>query len=856
MAAFVYLARLLLFTNGMNQTMTYGLTFLLVLSMAFFVNPEGVGASTAADDGTDLMSTITAVSERERNGKHDLIIQGDGQIPSHSAWLHTSPPKIIIDIHHGVPAFKSIAQPISFPEATSIRIGCHPSSIRVVIDLTGPDNPLFSIAVHENTLVVTLNDGTVHGNGSENNLEPNLIGSVNHTEPGSIERKAAPPETIHLFKAAEYLIEVEGYNFPQAFGNGVSAYRSGNWSAAFAYLNEFLEASPDSPLVEKACFLAAKAFDRMHSDDIGSHYTTVKQQYEDAIYLFPESVLVSDAYYAIADLSFRVGMVSQSLGYCNLVVKLDKQDHATLAANMLKARLLSSVGKKEDALRIYQTVQRLYPHLPEGIRAKIETADILFEKNHFQESLDILKTLVQDPENVTQHPQLSRVLGNNYYQMADFARAREHLLRYYNTDPGAADSHLVLARIADAYQEEGKVKAATKIYRLVIDRYPETEGAMISMYRMAEQQERGEVANGLGSGAGIMVMDNSVGMPREIYEKVVQTALAKNETSPLVQYALLKLSIIDIKEKQYGRSLNRLKGLMEQYPDTRLKMEVNQAYEEALVHILEVDFKVKKYKRIVNTYQAEKENLVRFTSPDPFLIIARAALGLNLDELAGEMYKMADPYLADQEKPSDLLFHLAGDLMESGNPQAALVYADMLIKNNPEGRYLVDGCVLKGNILSGMGNHKGAAVMFSTALDSLEDTCDRPAILIQKVKALAASGLKAESYQTLRKADVVLKACERVDQTILAEVGELYLNAGRPESALEFIQTFRKADSPDDEEPRLQLVMARCYERLDSKDSYVSIYSHVAGQDDQLYGKVAREKMDEINFNAVIQKEM
>jgi hypothetical protein len=95
-----------------------------------------------------------------------------------------------------------------------------------------------------------------------------------------------------------------------------------------------------------------------------------------------------------------------------------------------------------------------------------------------------------------------------------------------------------------------------------------------------------------------------------------------------------------------------------------------------------------------------------------------------------------------------------------------------------------------------------------------------------------------------------------VDQTILAEVGELYLKAGQPERALEIIQAVRKPGSPDAEEPRLQLVMARCYERLDSKDSYVSIYSHVAGQDDRFYGKVAREKMDEINFNAVMQKEM
>jgi tetratricopeptide (TPR) repeat protein len=248
--------------------------------------------------------------------------------------------------------------------------------------------------------------------------------------------------------------------------------------------------------------------------------------------------------------------------------------------------------------------------------------------------------------------------------------------------------------------------------------------------------------------------------------------------------------------------------------------------------------------------------MVYFTSPDLFLIIARAASRLKLDALAGEMFKMADPYLPDREKPADLIFHLARDLAESGNFRDALVYADLLIDKSPEGRFLGDGYVLKGSILSSLGNHKGAAIMFAAGLENTANACDRPAILIQKVKALVASGSHAEADQAIGEAENVLKACDRVDQVILAEVGELYLEAGAPDKALEVIQAVRRADGTEVEEPRLQMVMARCYERLDSRDSYVSIYSQVAEQDDRFYGKVAQEKMDEINFNALMQKEM
>ena len=113
-----------------------------------------------------------------------------------------------------------------------------------------------------------------------------------------------------------------------------------------------------------------------------------------------------------------------------------------------------------------------------------------------------------------------------------------------------------------------------------------------------------------------------------------------------------------------------------------------------------------------------------------------------------------------------------------------------------------------------------------------------------------------QQRQFLRQADDILRACDQLDKRMLAEVGDAYLDAGRPEKALEIIEAAGTADASGDEDARLQMVMARCYEKLDRRDSYVSIYSQVAGRNDPLYGKVAQEKLDEINFNAVMQKEM
>jgi tetratricopeptide (TPR) repeat protein len=808
-------------------------------------------AAVHAEADTGLMTRIISISERSIDGADVLIIQGDGRFPEHTAWIYTTPPKIVIDIPHQVPPFESIVRQVSSPVVERIRVGYHPEGIRLVLDVGGPNIPMFSTEVQGNTLVLTLNAGGVHtGEGAP---------SAHADKPEGKEKESPgiSQGSDELYDAEAQLLRKEGIDARRGISkyvNGIDAYVSGNWSAAVKNLTRFIEKYPEDTYAEKAYFVVAKAYDRLHAEKAGKHFNEIKRRYEDAIYQHPQSAYVPDAYFSIADLCFRSEMVAEAMGYCNLVIKMEKHAHATLRAMILKAKLLSMSGKHGVALAIYHNIQQQYPGVAEGVRAKIETARTLFEMNRFHQSLDILTKLAETPEYLYQYPEMSRYLGYNYYQLSNFDAARKHLFRYYNTSPDRQDSHLVLAKIADTYREDGRVEAATKFYGLVLERYPDTEGAMISMYRMAEQQERGEVVPMRGGVPEFKVIGSHIGMPREIYEEVVQNSLETGEVSPLTQYALLKLSILDRKEQQYGSSMNRLKHLLKRYPHTKLKKEVNQAFEEALLCVLEEDFQEKKYKRIVNTYEVEKKVIANFTSPGIFMIIARSARHLGLDGLAVEMFKRADYYMPDAEKPADLLMCLAGVLFEEGKPDAALAYADLLIENHPEDKYAADGYVLKGSILSSLEKFEQAASMFSSALDRIHGSCDQPAIMILKAEALFESGAAEAAYQTLLAADKTIKGCDRPDADTLEEIGRVYLQSGYAEEALAVLQSALEMDNQGQNRSRLQLMMARCYEKLNNNDAYLAIYKEVANGEDPFWGKIAEEKMNEINFNVLLQK--
>lgn len=874
------------FIDGMNRQTGNSIVFMLSLTVIFVLFQSHVKAAAIPQgSGKSLMDTITSISVQDFGNVTALTIQGNGEIPDFSTRIIASPPKIIIDILHEVPPFKSMVKHVSNKTLKNIRVGYHPKSIRLVLDVKGPDVPKFSTISEENSLVIRLhsenNDKNithppVHENGLTDEKENDAATNSKQEDIRAkssmtiIQKKAGSTvltkeenEKAHsgsddMVYATEQLILLEGPADPDThsiYVNGIDAYTSHNWLSAVNSLSRYLESSPAGTYVEKAYFLIAKAYDRLYSEKLVTHFNEIKRHYEDAIYLYPQSIYVPDAYLSIGNLCFRTDLFSEALGYYNLVLEMEKHVYAKLKALMSKAKLLSKKDKRVEALAIYRAVQQQYPGSSEEVQAKIEMAKILFEMNQFQRSLNALSGLEGKREYLYQNPHLFRYFGDNYYQLGNFTKAKEHFFRYYNIFPGKQDSHLILTRIADAYREEGYSEAATKYYQLVLDRYPDTEGALISMYRIADQQEKGEVKKKKeGVALNFKIIGNDIDLPRTIYETVIQNAIEKDEASPLTQYALLKLSILDRKEKKYSSSINILKNLVEKYPRTKLRKEIEHAFEETLLSIMKKDYKVKKYKHIINTYQTEKKIIANLKSPQIFITIARSALHLKIEDMAIELFKKASPYLLDEEKPADLLLHLAKEYFEGGKLSAASSYLDLLIKNYPEGPYVTDGYVLKGKVLMSLKNYTQASAMFSSALGNGSRRCEQPTILIQKSKALAGSGSKDAAYRAVRKAHRIGKGCVNTEYQEFEDIGRLYIQFGYPQEALSVFEFALEMDSQGNHGPRLKIMMARCYEMLDKKESYLAIYNEVANQNDPFWGNIAREKMDEMSFNPLIRK--
>jgi tetratricopeptide (TPR) repeat protein len=563
----------------------------------------------------------------------------------------------------------------------------------------------------------------------------------------------------------------------------------------------------------------------------------------------------------VGNLCLKVKNNDDAIGYFNLVIGKKTDDITCVKAMIQKGNLLFQKGKYAEALSVYENIIQNYGGSFAVTEAETGAAKALFEMNSFDKSIKLLTQLAQRPENIYLYPDISLYLGYNCYQKKDYAGARKHLFRYYNIRPDSETCPLVLNKIGDSYRAEGLRNAATKIYQLVLIQSPQTEGALISLTRLAEEQESGEQKITKGLSGSINITGEAIPSPHEIYEEVIRESISKNNNSPIVEYALLKLAIIYRQEKNNGKSLDILKDLLEKYPLSKLLPDIIHALSDTFEAVLE-DEGEEEYIKILNIYQQQKEPIRRHAPPRTLIAVARAYQRLGLEDMASELFLKADALLPDGEKPEALLFYLGKYYFEKGQNEHGLEKINSLFIRYPSGEYSAKAYHLIGGVFHKSKEYTKAIEMFSKALKSHPGLDDGIYIMVDKARALTASGLNEEGLAVAHYAEQSLAESPEQSQSLYQNyqrVGDLYLDLGRPEEALSLFNralSFEPKQLQKNEKGgiKLKFSIARCYEAMKKKSDYIPLYNQLAGLDDPLWSLVAKERLEAIAFEETLRK--
>ena len=877
------------------------------LALFFLFKPGDMNAGphpSNFESSKGLVSRIISITMHESKSGPTLDIMGNGRISDYISTTLESPPRIVIDIFCTTGLYGTASIDPDCPSLKSIRIGYHPKKIRLVLDIKGVNIPGFTTRSIDNGLSVSLlsdqkmdeeqnghdkihekktgkkmpvfgvNESMAPGDRRWKTVVPKKETPDMHNgvsvnpEPLAKKSDIAEHEKEHVVKARKNseenrtqkpifenelsrLVADDGRRDTAAFQKCLGCYKAKDWSGTIEKLNHLIKTYPEGRYAEKAYFLLIKSYERLSARSISNQFNEIKNHYENTLNRFPESNYVPEALLSIGNTYFKIENYYEALGYYNLVIKKDKDPISTVKALMKKVAILLLRKKREDALSVLTVLEEktsLSPDMPERIEARKLKAKILYEMNRFHDSLNILNRLKRtDPENIIKYPEISLYLGYNYYQLGDNIRSRKHLFRFYNSCPSREMSHLILTQIGDTYKNEGLLRDAGKIYRKVLERYPKTDGAIISQIRLAEQQEQGVLMPKAKKG---------IRSPKEIYKNIVNKSSNNDEKNPLAQLSSLKLAISYQKDKEYKKSLNVLKELQKKYPGTALKKEMRHALSVTIQGILTQEIKKKKYVNVINFYLKEKKLFLSVNAPELFLAVARAFNEISLEETATEVFKKADSLLPDREKPPDLLFFVGKYLFKTKQFKNALKRFDMLIDNYPLDRYVSNAYRLKGSILLMQKRYKIAAETFSAALRYPVTRCQKTMLLIEKAKALTGSNSSEKALKALTEAIGTKKDCSFPDYNICQKIGDLYLNLGYTHKAVTFFHQALKSSTENSNKIYLKFKIAQCYLRLNKTEDSLALYKQISSLNDPFWSNLANEKITEINFNNHIVSEM
>ena len=813
----------------------------LALSLMMAAVPYCLNAApdlTPSASHEKVMSKIVSVTINERGYATIVKILGDGKVPEYTSEVINFPPRIIVDIPVAAHSFQSMTIPGKGPNLKGVRIGHHPGSIRVVLDIKGSDVPTFTTTYEDNGVSVLLrSSGRIEGEKGETDQK------------GADTRRKREPQNIKALIAIEHN---DGKDDTGYLLGAIHAYRAKRWEEAIENLNEVIRKHPAGRYAERAYYLLAYSYGQLYSRSMKDHFGEIKSHYEDAFNKFPASPFGSAALLAIGDLCLTTKNYFEALGYYNLVIKRENDSLIALKARMQKVGILLVRGKKKEALSILEYIVERYPGTPEEIEAKIELSKIFYQMNRYRKSLTTLTRIIaENAQHLYQYPEISLYLGYSYYQAGENRKAEENLLRFYNSCPEREINHLVLTNIADAYRDEGLIEDAVKFYQLVLERYPDTEGALISLIRLAEQQEEGKLEINRGTASSVKIIGQEIGLPRKIYEDVMGNILSKGKEGPLAQLALLKLAIIYQREGEHEKSLKALKELLKEYPRTSLKNECKHALSATLSALLKGEMKKRRYRTIINIYLAEKDLFLLINSPDPFLMVARAFLFLNLQDLATEMFKRADPVLSEDEKPADLLFYIGSYFLKRNKLGEALSRFDLLTQNYPTDKNAPYAYQMKGQIFLKQGRYPDAAEMFSSALRYNIPRGKKTRVLMDKARALIDCNLREEALKTVRKAETATRGAP-YHPHIYEELGDLYLQLGFHKEALSAFNTAITMETDDATITLLKFRVAECYSFLDKSKDCLAVYNQVSSLNDPFWSNLAKERIAEIEFDGEI----
>ncbi len=647
-------------------------------------------------------------------------------------------------------------------------------------------------------------------------------------EPASIKEEARldPPSDLSGGSVDDILIELstETCVTKPELKKAFEEVKKEDWKSAESTLTGFLESNPNETCRDSTHFLKAYCtYKQMDSDNEESILESISICQE-AVNYFPDSKYQPYGMTILGKLYLKLNSIAEAKGYFKIV--LDKYpQYRGMPEIIFELGILDE--KKNDyrsAIEHFEKILTKYPKSTLVADASLELGKTLFKMNNFSKTIEHLNFLINEhPQKMYDSFEVLLFIGNSYYHMGKYKEARVILEKVFNLFPEIDSNHIVLTRIADILAEENKNEKAKKLYQLVIEKYPGSDGFVISSIRLAKYLEK-----------------------REDKEKIYKLIIEDYPENPMANLARLRIAELQNKAGEYKQSIATINELFLDNPRA-LKQEALFLKQNSFESLFKWMIEKGNYPEVLTLYESDKRSLDTYENPNIFSLVGESYFQGHLYEGAAKLLLEAENHTRDNKNPDKYTYMLGVALQESGETEKALIHLNRYIKEHPKSEFTSDAFRRIARIENQKKNSQKASQHLQSAFDRSQSEIEKADILIEHSNVYMKNNQYNESTTALIKAINILSSSPKSDKVMILtayrELGKLYLVLNEFLKAADAFAMALKFSEAEEDQIGLNFLLGESFSKGNHLQEASKAYQNVVSSGDSFWSKLAAEKL-------------
>jgi TolA-binding protein len=356
----------------------------------------------------------------------------------------------------------------------------------------------------------------------------------------------------------------------------VEHMKAGEFKEALAAVDDLLErATLNHEQRGNLLHARSETLFALNKDAVPEHFQELYDAAMKAAHYDPDSPLNAAEYLRLGYMNLRMNNPAEAEANFNMVRRRFPDMDNVALTHYYWGDYHYGRNELQKAADQFQHMIREYPNSRYTREASIGLARSLYRMGYYDQAWSVVDYINRRWEHFyIQYPPFLNMTADTAYRLGNKEEALKNYWLYVNLEPYGKESDIIMTRIGDIYAGKNEKKAAREAYLESALRYPDKDGGLVAVMRMAEEgiHDNPTVADMFTVFEGPFNLS-----PQEAY----QTIIEKHPNSSLAPVAEMKLALWHLWNKNYDKTLELLSDFLKKHPDHELAPRAREIAQQA-----------------------------------------------------------------------------------------------------------------------------------------------------------------------------------------------------------------------------------------------------------------------------------